>query len=154
MKRPQIKIPLTKLDYALELVSLLSVLGTILLFIVFWSNHEDKAVCIFLLIISIFTYLGMTALSRLPHILNFPVNVSEENAFILCKLAIRMLRWTKLFVCLMFADIIWQIAVYKHNLISISLYFFLGGMAICFIYYILKMTKITNSQQYHRHTNH
>ena len=129
-KRPRIKIPLTALDYILEIVAVLSIVGIIILTVIYWINApeivpahynlagevtrygskmESIAVFIILAFTNIFTYALITILNKSPHIFNFPVNVTEENAFFLYKTTTRMVRWLKLLCCLLITYIVWGI---------------------------------------------
>jgi len=160
----KIKHPLNVLDYIIEFSSLLSVLCTIVLFVIFWNNAPQivpihyniygvadrfgsKTILIILPIISSMTYIGLTVLNKFPQVFNFPAKVTEENKVILYKIATRMIRWIKLFICLLFADIVRQGAKMTYNqeyrLGSVSLFIFIACIMFCLIFYIAKMIRIS-----------
>lgn len=122
-KRPKINITLSPSDKFAELLclSLLLLLwaGTI----GFYNKlpHEipvhfnaamepdryGKKVSIFALpAIATFLYLGLTILNRFPHIYNYNVNVTPQNARALYTAATRYLRWVKLIVVAIFCAIV------------------------------------------------
>jgi len=125
MERPRIKIRLTALDYIVEVLSLLSVLAAIILYIIYWKiapevvpihyniygevdGYGSKTALLILPISSVLIYVGLTILNRYPHIFNFPTTVTEQNALSLYKIATRMVRWLKLLCCFPFVHIIWN----------------------------------------------
>jgi len=149
-KRPRIKIPLTALDYILEIVALLVVLATIILYVVYWIfSPEEYSIKILLLftlpITSIFIYAMLTILNKYPHIFNFPVNVTEENAFFLYKTATRMMRWIKLLCCLLFAYIVWVIAkeaiTYQEFGLDVIFWLLIASTIIYPIFMIVRIIK-------------
>jgi len=150
MNRPRIKIPLTTLDYILEIVALLVVLATIILYVVYWifssEEYSTKMLLLFTLPVTSFSmYAMLTILNKYPHIFNFPVNVTEKNAFFLYKTAIRMVRWIKLLCCLLFAYIVWVITkeAITHQEIELGIVFgiLIASTTLYPIYPIVKMIK-------------
>ena len=159
----RIKPSLSILDYVLELFSFLSVLGIIILFVIYWidapkivpihyniygiaDRFASKTTLIILPIISVLTYVGLTFLNQHPHIFNFPAKVTAQNILILYQTATRMMRWTKLFTCLLFANILWQkiriINNHGDKLNNTSLLILIACLMLCLIFYIVKMVKI------------
>ena len=157
------KISLSILDWILEFFALLSILSVIVLFVFFWieapkivpvhyniygvaDRFGSKVTLIIIPIISIVSYLGLTFLNRFPYIFNFPVKVSEQNRTILYKTATTMIRWIKLFICLLFTVILLQtvgnIQNYEYKLDNNYLFILIGCLFCCLIFYIIKMTKI------------
>jgi hydrogenase-4 membrane subunit HyfE len=60
-----------------------------------WSATKIKSV-LFLPVVNIVLYLVLTVLSRLPHIHNYMVNITEENAYYQYSNSIQLLRILKL----------------------------------------------------------
>ena len=152
------KSSLNTIDYVLEFLSLLSVLCTVVLFVIFWIDAPEivpvhyniygiadgfgnKTTLIILPVISIVTYLGLTLLNKFPYIFNFPVKVTEENRQILYKNATRVVRWTKFIMCLLFTVIVWQQIGVNDRINNTSLFILIACLIICFIVYIVKMIR-------------
>jgi len=55
--------------------------------------------------------------------------------------ATRMVRWTKLIICLLFATIVWQQIGINNWLNNISLFILIACLMGCLIVYIVKMLK-------------
>ena len=132
IKRPRIEIRLTTLDYIIEVFSILSIFCSLLLLILFWITAPDivpthynihgeidkygskmiiVAFSLFLLTTNAVTYVLIKFLNKYPDSFNFPVAVTEQNAFFLYKTATRMVRWVNLLVCLLFTHSIWGLAM-------------------------------------------
>ena len=156
------KSSLSAIDYVLEFLSLLSVLCTIILFVIFWidapktvpvhyniygiaDGFGNKTTLIILPVISIVTYVGLTLLNKFPYIFNFPVKVTAQNRLILYKNATRMVRWNKLIICLLFAVIVWQQIGISNRLNNIFLFILTACLMICFIVYVVKMIRVGKS---------
>ena len=90
--------------YIVEILSLLSVLGAVVLYIIYWikapnivpihyniygeaDGYGSKTVLVILPILSVLMYVGLTILKKYPHIFNFPITVTEQNALSLYKMA-------------------------------------------------------------------
>jgi hypothetical protein len=157
------KYSLSILDCILELLALLTVAGIIILFAVYWitapeivpihyniygiaDNFGSKNTLIISPIIAIVIYIGLTFLNSIPHVFNFPVKVTEQNKLILYKTASRMMRWTKLLICLLYANILLQeirrIHNHGENLDNISLFILIACLMLCLIFYIVRMVRI------------
>lgn len=59
-------------------------------------------------VIGAFLFGLLTLLSRMPHIYNYPLQITEENAPYQYKLAARMIRMLKALILLMFAFLTWK----------------------------------------------
>jgi len=168
MERPRIKIRLTTFDYIVEIFSILSVLGSIVLYVIYRINPPEvvpmhynihgevdgyggsKAVLIILPIINILTYAVLTILNKYPHIFNFPTAVTEENAFFLYKSSTRMVRQLKLLIALLIAFLVWYlekgITLQEHTFYDILLWLFYASVIICPIFLIVKINKKMKKQ--------
>jgi hypothetical protein len=157
------KPSLSILDYVLEFFALLFVLVSIVLFVIYWNKLPEivpihyniygvadrfgsKTTLIVFPIISILTYIGLTFLNRYPHIFNYPTIITENNRLILYKAATQMIRWIKLFICLLFTDILWHgtrlINNFEYKLDNVFLFIIIAGIVLCPIFYITIIIKI------------
>ena len=130
--RPVLKIVLTKFDYALELAALLGILFTWIVPLIIFRQLPDtipthfgldgkvddwgSKITIFIVpVISFLLVIGMSILNKFPHIFNYPIKLTDENALQLYSKATRMLRVIKLIVVLLFSWIEWQICNISDN---------------------------------------
>lgn len=124
--RPKIKVPWETLDIIIELINI-----TLLLLIIGYTgiNYIDlpetiathfnakgeadgfgSKMTIWLLPgITLFIYVMMLVLNRVPHIHNYMVNITEENALKNYRLSTRLVRFTNLFCLIIFALISYEI---------------------------------------------
>lgn len=90
-------------------------------------------------------------LNRFPHLFNYPVRVTSQNALKLYGLATRMLRIVNLTIVAMFFGLqgTFYQSIIKHDPLFIS--FFLIGLPLLslliVVYYIVKMYKINRSKK-------
>lgn len=124
IKRPKINLEMSFFDRILE-ISGWSVLGlTWVLTIYFYrilpdiipmhfnfsgeaDNFGNKSTVFLLPILGTVLFLGMTILNHFPHVFNYPVKITIENARNQYTMATRMIRLLKLIVLLVFSMIIW-----------------------------------------------
>ena len=121
--RAKIQLQLSKFDKSLKLLStiVLVVMFCFAFFVYLKSPNiipshfnasgkpdgfSDKSVIFMLLFIGIFTYLGFNQLVKFPHIFNFPVSITKENAERQYELAIRMIRFLQLAILIIFTVVI------------------------------------------------
>lgn len=114
MKRPKIKVPLQQLDVVIELVTISVLLLTCIYTIVQYNNlpetiptHFNAAgeadgfghkTSIFIIpVIGIGLYLLLFILNKYPHMHNYMVNITEENALKNYRFSTRVLRFVNLF---------------------------------------------------------
>jgi uncharacterized membrane protein len=97
MDRPKIKLRFDKIDLTIEAIS---ILGLVLVFGLILSSYQalpetlpshydfngrpdrfsSKSIIWFLPAIALVTYIGLTILSRFPHIYNYPYDITIDNA--------------------------------------------------------------------------
>ncbi len=70
------------------------------------DRYGSKANLVILPIISTILYVGMTIINRYPHIFNYPVKITEENALRQYANATKMIRVLKLVVLVVFFTIV------------------------------------------------
>ncbi len=118
--RPRIKIPLQISDFAVEAVCGTFLILIILLPIMYWNElpsripshfnfngspnrFGSKNSLIALPILAFVLNLGLTILSRAPHLYNYPVKITEANAENMYRVGSRSMRWLKtaltMFLC-------------------------------------------------------
>jgi hypothetical protein len=100
-KRPKIKPIPTLFDKAVELIT-----GLLLVSIwVFAATKNFADDVLFISVILTIIYLGLTILSQYPHIFNYPVAITTENALKQYTLAVRLIRFLKLSIAVIFGTI-------------------------------------------------
>lgn len=158
-KRPRIQIEWTPVDKIIEAMSLLILVVMWVFTLLRYADLPDiipihynaagiadgfgkKAHILILPVISTIFYVSFTLLNRFPHIFNFPVRITEENAYRQYANMTRMLRWLKLLILFLFGMIIWNTVRFTDNhpegLKSWFLPVTLGLVFIPMIYYIFK----------------
>ncbi len=119
-ERPQLKPLFTPVDKLMEFVGA----GALLLFLGYSAYHfvslpaevpihfnaagepdryGHKGVFLILPGIAGLLHVGLTVLSKYPHIFNYPVSITEENAIRQYGFAVRLLRFLKLVIVIVFA---------------------------------------------------
>lgn len=123
--RPRIALALNPLDYALEAV------GAVVL-LLHWAGvayhfealpevipvHYNgagvadgfgaRAMIYALPVVATVLYVGLTILTRFPHVMNYPVTITPANAGVQYAIAVQMMRQLKVAVALLFAGLSWQ----------------------------------------------
>jgi uncharacterized membrane protein len=124
-ERPKLKIQLSLMDQALELLG-----WGVLLALWIWTGTSysslpdsipthfnaageadgfgRKASIVGLPVIATLLYIGLTLLNRYPHIFNFPTPITQDNALKQYTNATRMIRYLKLILVLVFTGISYQ----------------------------------------------
>jgi uncharacterized membrane protein len=124
-ERPKLKIQLSLMDQALELLG-----WGVLLALWIWTGTSysslpdsipthfnaageadgfgRKASIVGLPVIATLLYIGLTLLNRYPHIFNFPTPVTQDNALRQYTNATRMIRYLKLILVVVFGGISFQ----------------------------------------------
>lgn len=125
-KRPRIVVPYNQVDIVMELISITLLIGIWLFTTMNYSelpeniaihfNAQGMAddfggkMTIWLLPgIATFTFLLMYFLNKFPHLHNYMVNITEENALINYRISTRLLRFINMFCMIMFAAIVYDI---------------------------------------------
>lgn len=130
--RPKIKIPLTKSDIFFEIASAIGLIVCWLLPALMFKNLPDtipthfglngkpddwgnKASIFILPAILTLVYFGISVLNKFPHIFNYPVQITAENAAYQYTKASRIIRLLKLLVVILFLFIEWQVCSVSIN---------------------------------------
>lgn len=123
--RPKIRLELSLVDKVIEIAGSVLLCATWGLVAVCYSGlpdiipihynasgiadgFESKENLLILPVISSVLFIGMTVLNRFPHIFNYPVNITEDNALIHYLNMTRMLRILKLVIVLIFGMLVFK----------------------------------------------
>jgi uncharacterized membrane protein len=126
-KRPKLSIPLTPTDISAEVLALAAlVCSAVIRFLIVPKlanvipTHFDasgaadlwgpKTTIYPLFYIVIWTYVGLTILSRFPHFFNYPWPITEENAQAQYRIARSMMIWMKAEILLTLTYSTWGIS--------------------------------------------
>lgn len=124
--RPRIKVDWTTTEKWFEALALLGLVGSLLLITYYWNELPeriprhyniigevdawgDKSTLLVLVGISAVLWLGMTMLSRYPHIYNYVTEITEQNAPRQYQLARQLIIFIKAIVTILFGGITWHI---------------------------------------------
>jgi uncharacterized membrane protein len=120
MNRPKLKIKLTTVDYIIEIIGFIGIICLIALPIYYFNDLPDRLPTHFsalgqadsygnknmiwlLPALGLILYIGMTILNKYPHVFNYPIKVTNENAERLYKSGTITVRFLKIVVILSFA---------------------------------------------------
>lgn len=124
-KRPRLSIPLTNFDYGAEVLGLLALSWMVAMFIVDvpklpqiipthfgFSGKPDawgpKSTIYPMLWLSMAMYVGLSILSRFPHIYNYPWPITQENAEAQYRLGRSVMTCMKVASLWLFSYLTWQ----------------------------------------------
>lgn len=124
-QRPALRLSASPLERALLIVALAGVIGCVLPLAVSWAalpetvpSHFDvsgypnaygsKWWLLLLPALSVVITVGFTVLARYPHLFNYPVRVTPENALRLYRTGRLLVRWMNVMLAWIFAFIEWQ----------------------------------------------
>jgi len=161
-KRPKIKLELTVIDKAIEIIGWFSIVVIWFFIIINYNKLPDiipihfnaygeadnfgwKIDILTLPIIASILFVGLTLLNRYPYIFNYPTDITEENAQRQYTIATRMIRYLNLIIVLIFGYIAFTtIQNAKGQVDGLGIWFLplsLGIVFIPMIYAIVKLTK-------------
>jgi uncharacterized membrane protein len=123
--RPKLKIELNKKDEILEITGWISICAIWLLTAINYQNlpdiipihynsvgkadgYGDKWMIFTLPLIATILFIGLSILNRYPHMFNYPVKITADNAMKQYSIATRMIRYLKLMISLIFGLISYQ----------------------------------------------
>ncbi|MFC5402555.1 DUF1648 domain-containing protein [Cohnella soli] len=124
--RPKIEIARSALEKALQLAGWLVLIAMIVFISVKWGGLPQRMPTHFNLrgepdgwgsrwtlwilpAISALLFIGLNQLSRVPHVFNYPVAITEQNAAFQYTVARQLLAWINFEITVMFAYISWTI---------------------------------------------
>lgn len=163
-ERPKIKLPLTKADISIEVLAVLVLIFIwgIAIYIYpqlpdlisthFKANGEadgygNKNSLWLLPAIGTLMFAGFTVLSRFPHIYNYPIEITKQNAESQYKNGVMLMRLLKLAVMLIFAFNLYQTQMLiqdsSTNIGKWTLTISLGLVMLPIIYFLVKSFRTT-----------
>lgn len=124
--RPKINVPLEGFDIILDLLSATILILLIVYAIISYSElpdtipshfnakgevdaYSNKSILWLLPGLSVILFFGLYVLNKYPHIHNYMVNITEENALKNYRLSTRIVRFTNLFVMVIFGIVMHSI---------------------------------------------
>ncbi|MBD0400750.1 DUF1648 domain-containing protein [Flammeovirga sp. EKP202] len=161
-KQPKIKISLSLKDKTIELVCIAILLITWILPLAVYNDLPEEIAIHFnaegipdsygpksslfgLPIFSLLLFLLLTILNKYPHTFNYPVEITEENAFNQYTLSTRFIRFLKLSILIVFLIIVYKsISLNPEGLGNFFLPFVL---IITFAPIIIYLVKVMRSQK-------
>jgi len=124
-QRPKLVVPAKRLERGLNGITLIILIGSIVYWCMQWTHLPSRLPIHFnakgeadrwgsrwiLLTIPAFSlllYIGLAKLSRYPHLYNYPVEITEQNAESQYVMARQLICWIKLEVVMMFGYFEWS----------------------------------------------
>lgn len=162
-KRPVIDLPITSIELILEFIGIGAIFTTFVLLSKYWpvlpeivpthfgiSGEPDgwggKASLFLLPVTGTFLYVCMWFLSKYPHIYNYPVTITEDNAPGQYLMGRKIINWMRTFVVVLFGCLEWiSIQTALGNSPGPGPWFIAVVVLFSFvppIYYIIKARKI------------
>lgn len=159
-QRPQIKLSLTTIDKAMEILGWVSIVIIWSLLISSYSNlpniipthfngagkanaYGSKSTIFSLPAISTILFVGLTILNKFPHIFNYPTVITKNNALIQYTNATRMIRYLKLIIVFIFGLLTFKTIQHTEGKATgLGIWFLPLTMALIFIpltYFIVKL---------------
>lgn len=160
--RPKIKIPLTPLDYCVELLGVLIFLGIWILTYINYNNlpeiipshfkadgtvdgHGPKEMIYSLPGIASIIYIALTILCRLPHLFNYSEPITTDNAYQKYTLSSRLMRYLKSVVLIVFYILIYKtIQSATNKVIGLPFWYLLLTVILIIVplfFHVIKLTK-------------
>ncbi len=161
-ERPNIKLTLTTTDKALEIIGWGLTMSIWIWTILSYSElpstipihynsmgevdgFSEKVTIITLPLISTILFIGLSILSKFPHVFNYPITITEDNAVRQYTNATRMIRMLKLIIVTVFGIITYEtIRIGKGQTNRLGAWFLpltLGLIYIPLIYFVVKSYK-------------
>ncbi len=158
--RPRIKIRRTPLDFLIELLCFAALLALVLPPAWYFPHLPDQLPSHFngsgvpdawaqkgsiwiMPLLGLVLYAGLAFMSRYPHLMNYPVTVTAENAEKLYTMATRSLRFLKLLLMVWFAYVNYttiRIALQQaQQLNSLLIYGFIAALLLLVSFLIVRM---------------
>ncbi|WP_453990270.1 DUF1648 domain-containing protein [Bacillus nitroreducens] len=161
---PVLKRRKTLSEKILEILSILLLVGMYIFIIVNWSEIPNrvpthfniagepdswggKGSILILPIIATFLFKTMFILSKFPHVHNYPVKVTPENAEGLYKASQKMLITTNFFITLFLGIGVWESITVAQGKEGLGMWYMIGMLLSIFGtmgYYMYKMFKLRN----------
>ncbi|GIN73716.1 hypothetical protein J14TS2_41910 [Bacillus sp. J14TS2] len=166
--RPKFTLPITKWEQALNIVTIIVFISTIVYLIYHWRLLPDqvpahynaagvvdrwgsKGEMLILPIIGIVMWIGMTILERYPHAFNYMVPITMENASTQYKNARYMINVLKNGILLSFSFLTWEgIKIALNHQTGLGIWFpliFLSFIFAAMIYFIIRSFRLRKKEK-------
>ena len=163
-ERPRIKLELNTVDKAFEIIGWLLIISVWGFTVKNYANLPEtipthyngagqadgfggKATILTLPLIATVLFVGLTILNKFPHIFNYPINITQDNALRQYTNATRMIRYLKLIIVVIFGLIAFKtIQNANEQADGLGIWFLpmtLGLIFIPLIYFVVKSFKAT-----------
>lgn len=167
-QRPRLEIPRTFPDYVAEILSLTGVFAGLILLAVVWTDLPGQVPrhfgfsgeptawsgrwsVVFPIVLALGLYIGLTLIARYPHIFNYPIAITPENATIQYRLARSLIIWLKVLSVWMFVVIVWsQVRVATEETEGISpflIFGFLIGIHVVLGIYLVQALRYRDGKE-------
>ncbi|MDR0801791.1 DUF1648 domain-containing protein [Fluviicola sp.] len=161
-ERPKVKLELTTDDKVLEIIGWIFIIIIWSLTIANYSSlpetipthynaagkadgFGEKTTILFLPLIATILFVGLTILNKFPHIFNYPVNITKENALRQYTNASKLIRYLKVIIVIVFSFIAFKTIQNANRkadgLGNWFLPLFFGLVFIPLVYFIIKSIK-------------
>jgi len=124
--RPRLTLPWTKVEKWYEWLAPVGLVAGKFMIVWAWNSlpdripshynlagevdaYGDKSTLLILVGVMTILWLGLTVLSHYPHICNYPIEITRQNAERQYRLARQLIIFMKMVVTILFAGIIWHI---------------------------------------------
>lgn len=164
MERPRLKLKLQSFDYILELLALLALVCLIIMPFYFYHDLPEKIPGHFnamglpnafgqknfvwiLPVLGFILYVWLTLINKVPHLMNYPVKVTDENAERLYTLGTRTIRMLKVLIISMFVYIVYKIIkISLHESAGLGKYFLFLFLIIIFTVIVIMIFKMVRNK--------
>lgn len=110
------------------------------------DGYGSRIVVLVLPIVGVLLYVGLTVLQRVPHLYNYPIEVTDDNAHLLYALGVQMIRFVKAIMIILFVYLTYSFICLargvKLRYSAIIIISSCAVLAIGMVYYIVKMKKL------------
>ena len=130
--RPKINVPVEPMDIILDLLSVAIISGTLVYAFISYADlpeiipshfnasgevdgYSEKYMIWLVPVISAVIFIGLFIMNKYPHLHNYMVNITEENALKHYRFSTRIIRFTNLFVTLIFGVILYAMVQSAHG---------------------------------------
>lgn len=163
-ERPKIKLELTTFDKTLEILGWICIFAIWVLTFTNYTNLPDtipihyngagqadgfggKGNILTLPLIATVLFIGLTILNKFPHVFNYPIDITPDNAFRQYKNATRLIRYLKFIIVVIFGLIALQtIRNVNGQTNGLGVWFLPLALVLIFIpltYFLIKSFKTT-----------
>lgn len=162
--RPKIQIELNSQDKTIELLGWIAIMALWILTLINYSDLPEtipthyngageaddfggRSTILSLPIIGTVIFALLTALNKFPHVFNYPVSITNENALKQYRIAARLIRYLKLIIVIIFGLLVFKtIQISKGQIEGLGIWFLPLTMSLIFIPLIIFIVKSRNNK--------